>query len=145
MKSLTNTATVKPLIGPFELTDGSDGVDATVDINCLATKRWILALYFWDRAELPYCANIARHIASALNHMAGHKNMVDPTEREWEQFFRAHPAPFHTVKVECAHEGSMVEIQSASGEALAYRKVWDSFEQAGEDARNICQALNLYA
>ncbi|MFK7735161.1 MAG: hypothetical protein AB8B50_03980 [Pirellulaceae bacterium] len=145
MKQSQTLSSIQPLIGPFNILDSQDGVDATLNINCLTTGRWILSLYYWDLDELPGKASTTRSIAAALNRSAGHSDALGPTNLEAFQFHRNYPAPFASTCVSCEYEGPMVEIRAANGNVLAYRKPCDSIEQATKDAESICQALNIRA
>ena len=125
---------IRPLIGPFDFFDGSDGADDTLNIRCLSTDRWILALYYWGLEELPSKVPIARAITTALNLQAEQFQPQGLTSMEWSLFFTEYSAPFSVRKLMCEHEGPMFQITDSEGEAVAYRKVWDSVEQAEKDA-----------
>jgi len=51
--------------GPFCVTPGSDGVDATFDINCETTGQFLTATHYWEDRE--QAKLIATGIAEALN------------------------------------------------------------------------------
>ena len=51
--------------GPFCVSPGSDGVDATFDINCETTGQFLTATHYWEDRE--QAKLIASDIAEALN------------------------------------------------------------------------------
>ena len=87
--------------GPFEYYLGSDGVDATFDVECMTADSHIISAHYWEEkvdAEL-----VANCVTFALNMMSLGE------DREWRteelsssvrQFQEAYPGPFGTIRCE---------------------------------------------
>lgn len=133
--------------GPFAWYDGSDGVDSTCDVICLATDQRIISTYYWDEAE--EAGFITDIVATALNRFAVDLNwpvenfMEHVVRKELAEFFNEYPGPFNTQRDNCPNQGAVFNIYcETSGKPVIHRFNFDSINNARRVSKHVAKSLN---